>query len=41
MAVGLVMHVMHQPDPVIMEMPLAKLFTYARLAAALTKRRFD
>ena len=40
-AVGLVMHCMHQPEPIIMAWPISKLFIYARLSAALTNRKFD
>lgn len=40
MAVGLAMHVMHQPLTVIEAWPLAKLFVIARLAAAMSGRKF-
>lgn len=41
MAIGLVMQVLHQPEPIIVAWPLLKLFTYARLAAAMSGRKFD
>lgn len=40
MAMGLVMHVMHQAEAAIAAWPLAKLFTYARLAASMSGRKF-
>lgn len=40
MAVGLVMSVMHQPEPIIVVWPIEKLFMYAKLAAAMSGRKF-
>lgn len=41
MAVGLMMNVMHQPLPVIEELPLQKLYVFAQLAAAMSGRKFE
>jgi len=41
MAVSLVMHAMHQAEPIITAWPLSKLFTYAKISAAMTGRKFD
>lgn len=41
MAAGLMMHVMHQPMPVIEAMPLQKLYVLAKLAAAMSGRKFE
>jgi hypothetical protein len=38
--VGLLMHVMHQPLPVIEALPLAKLYMLADLAAIMSGRKF-
>jgi hypothetical protein len=39
--VGLLAREMHQPLPVIEALPLPKLFMLARLAAAMSGRKFD
>jgi hypothetical protein len=41
MAVSLVMHVHHQAEQAIIRWPLVKLFTYARIAATMTRIKFD
>jgi len=38
--VGLVAKVLHQPLPVAKALPLAELFVWARLAAAMEGREF-
>jgi len=40
-ACALVMHVMHQPLPVIKAMSLTELFAWASMAAALSNRKFN
>lgn len=41
MAVGLLMREMNQQLPVIEAMPLPKLFVMARLAAAMSGKKFE
>jgi hypothetical protein len=40
MAVGLVARELHQPLPVVKALPLKELMLYARLAAAMSGRKF-
>jgi len=41
LAVGLMMHVHHQPLPIIKKMSLSELFVWAKLAAQIIKVEFD